>query len=265
MKKALTTLIMGLALVSCSTPEPRPTPMQLDFSGMGKLYLSTEDVRVVNRAYSTPQHAPYIGHLFEPRLADAVNQWGVEHLKAVGQAGHATLIIKEASVQQQALPMEGGMDSWFTRQQAMKYVGRVEVAFEAQNPQDHSTGLASAQAVYSVSIAEEPTEVERYAAYKTLVDGLMKNLNQAFTQSVKERMGRFLTSAPAGGDSFGMMGSSSSGTARTAPVAPVVMEEAPPIRTPSPAAATARAPTPVAPALQDDGGDPSNPIVITSP
>jgi hypothetical protein len=284
MKKAFATLFMGLALVSCSTPEPPPTPMQLDFSSMGKLYLTTEDVRVVNRAYSTPERPPYVGHLFEPRLADAINQWGVSRLQAVGRAGHATLIIKDASVMQQSLPTEGGMDSWFTRQQASKYIARVEVAFEAQNPEERTTGLASANAVHAATLPEEPTEAEKYATYKALVEAVIKDLNQAFTQSIKERMGRFLTTGTTPGAT-----SSSAASAAYAPVAAAPLTQAPSAAAPAPVAmapapvATAvssaplaaparqaapmrQAPTPTATESETDiQQDPANPIIITSP
>jgi hypothetical protein len=247
MKKIMTALLIGFALASCSTPEPRPAPMQLDFSNMGRLTIATQDVHVVNRAYSTPQWAPYVGHLFEPRLADAVEKWGNEHIQSGGNAGHGTLIIKEASVTQQALPMEGGFDSWFTRQQATKYVGRVEVTFEVQNPNDRSTGIASAQAVHAVTLPEEPTEAEKYAAYRSLVEDLMKDLNATFNQSVREHMGHFLmSSTQSTGQESALSGSRAS---RAAPIAPVQIE-------PVQAAPARTAPAPDSSA---------NPIVITSP
>ena len=158
MKKLLLALVCGLALTACASEPPAPPPLQPDYSALGKIYLNTKDLKVINRADRVPQKPPYIGHLFEPRLTETVNQWVHDRLQAVGNTGHATLIIKEASVIEQPLPELTGVETWFTREQAGKYVGRIDVDIDAQSPVNNTTGIASAHATHAVTLAEHPTE-----------------------------------------------------------------------------------------------------------
>jgi hypothetical protein len=203
MKKLILALVLGAALTACASEQSKVIPAQLDYSSWGKIAIDTQDLRVINRTTATPQKPPYVGYQFQPTLADAVQRWAADRLQATGSAGHATLIIKDANVTEQKLPLEGGMDSWFTRQQAKKYVGHIEVEIEAQTPADNATGMASAHATHTVSVPEKATETEKYEAYHTLLDALMRDLNQNLEQAMHTYMTRFLTSQPQqGGDAM---------------------------------------------------------------
>lgn len=190
------TAILALLLLSACASEPRPTPMQLDYSGLGKIYLDTQDLRIINRAQNTPQWAPYVGHMFQPKLIDAVQKLAADRFQAAGSLGHATLIIKDATVTEQSLRTSSDFESLFKRQQSSKYIGRVEVTLEAQTPADGVTGLANAHAVYSVTLPEDPTEVEKYDAYNKLLTTVMADLNRELERAVKSHMARFVLSNP---------------------------------------------------------------------
>ena len=189
---ALTLLVL---LCACSS-DPRPAPMQLDYSNLGKIYLNTSDLRIVNRTESTPQWAPYVGHSFKPRLVDAIYRLASDRLQASGNLGHATLIIKDANVTEQSLRTASDFESMFTRQQASKYIGRVEVALEAQMPSDGTVGTATAHAVYSVSLPEDPSESEKYEAYRKLLTSIMGDLNRELERGIKTHMARFVMNGP---------------------------------------------------------------------
>lgn len=194
--KKLLILACAVLLSACSS-EPKPAPIKLDYSQLGKIYLDTQDLRIINRAQKTPQWSPYVGHTFQPSLPDAVYRLAADRLQAAGQLGHATLIIKDATVTEQSLATSSDFESLFKRQQASKYIGRVEVSLEAQNPTDGSVGIANANAVHAVTLPEDPTESERYEAYRKLLSSLMANLNASLEQSVRQHMSRFLLSGPA--------------------------------------------------------------------
>lgn len=198
MKKSLLALICAAVLAACSSEPAPPPPLQLDYGQLGKIYLNTQDLRVIDRAGSTPQKPPYVGHLFRPTLSDAVSRWAQDRLQAVGTAGHATLIIKEASVTDRPLPTESGIESWFTREQASKYTGRLDVDLDAQTPVGAgATGMASAHAIFAITLPEKPTEVEKSAAYRQLLDGLMQDFNQKMDQAIRQHMAHFLTTGMA--------------------------------------------------------------------
>ena len=195
MKKLLTIIALGLTLTACASEPASPPPLQPDYSALGKIYLNTQDLKVINRADRMPLKPPYIGHLFQPRLTEVVDQWVHDRLQAVGNTGHATLIIKEASVIEQPLPELTGIETWFTREQAGKYTGRIDVDIDAQSPINNATGIASAHATHAVTLPEHPTEAEKTIAYRQLLDGLMRDLNQKLDQAIHAHLAPFITTS----------------------------------------------------------------------
>lgn len=189
-------LALLVLLTACSS-DPRPDPIKLDYTNLGKIYLNTADLRIINRSQNVPQWAPYVGHKYQPKLADAVYRLAGDRIQAAGNLGHATLIIKDANVTEQPLQMASDFESMFTRQQGSKLTGRVEVSLEAQSPTDGSIGISTAHAVYSVTLPEDPKDFERQDAYNLLVTGLMADLNKELERGIQQHMSNFILSGPA--------------------------------------------------------------------
>ncbi|NTU76382.1 MAG: hypothetical protein HGA90_00955 [Alphaproteobacteria bacterium] len=196
MKKALLALGLCAALTACAS-ESSPPSSNLDYSSMGKVALDVQDLRVVNRAYATPQWPPYVGHLHKPYLADAVSRWAADRFQAVGSSGQATIIIKDAGVSEQVLPVSRGYESVIERAQTKKYVGRLDVALEAMSPDSSRTAIATAHAERYETLPDRPSEAERSAVYRKLLDGLMADMNKNMNQAISQHMGAFVTMAPA--------------------------------------------------------------------
>ena len=196
MKKKLISLSFLFLMTACSS-EPILEPMHLDYTSRGKIYLDTQDLRIINRSGSTPQWAPYVGHQFKPTLTDAIYKMANDRLQAAGTLGHATLIIKDANITEQSMATDSDFGTMFTRQQASKYIGRIEVSLEAQAPSDGSVAIANANAVYTVTLPEKPTDVERAEAYRKLLNSLMDTLNTNLDQGVRNHMSRFVRSSAA--------------------------------------------------------------------
>lgn len=189
-------LLAALLLTACAGAGPRPEPVKLDYSHLPRIYLNAQDLRIINRAEATPRYAPYVGHDFTPTLTDALYRLAGDKFQAVGTLGHATLIIKDANLAEQTLGTDTGLGSLFTRQQATKYIGRVEVSLEIQSPRDASMAVASANAVHAVTLPENPSETEKYKAYTYLLDQLIGTLNSQLDQAIQKHMARFLLAQP---------------------------------------------------------------------
>lgn len=195
MKKIHLVFAVGILLAACSSEPASIPPLQLDYSSLGQINLNVQDVNVINRAVGTPMRAPYVGHMFKPQLADAVTRWSQDRLRAAGNVGHATVIIKEASVKEAPLNTTSGIEGWFTREQASKYIGRVEVDVEAQTPVNNTLGKASAHAAYAVTLPEKPTDVEKQEAYRAIVENIMRELNPKLEQAMRAHMAPFIVSS----------------------------------------------------------------------
>lgn len=192
MKKIITAAVVVLALTACSTPGQKPAPMKLDYSSMGQLNFNVQYIGVVNRADTLPNRRPYVTNMFQPTVVDAVTRWSNDRFKAAGRSGRANVIIKEASVTEQPMAMESGVNSWFTRQQAHKYTAKIDISIDAAAA-DGSKAFATAQAVRSYTLPEDPTELEKSQAYNAMLESLMDNLNQNAEQSIMNHMDAFIT------------------------------------------------------------------------
>ncbi|MCL2469709.1 MAG: hypothetical protein FWF24_05715 [Alphaproteobacteria bacterium] len=168
-----------------------PYPDSLDFKDLGRIYLNVGDLRIVTGSTS-PNWAPFIGQSFKPTLVEAVQQWADDRIQTTGTMGHATLTIKDASVTEQPLAIESSWTDLFTRQQVTKYIGRVEVSLTAQRPWDGKMGMASAYAIYEITLPEKADAAERKEAYRKLLISLMHDLDREMEKAIHKHMTLFI-------------------------------------------------------------------------
>jgi hypothetical protein len=90
--------------------------------------------------------------------------------------------------------METVFSSWFKRQQSVKYIGHAEISIEANG--DSGFATTDATATRSVTLPENPTDVEKQDAYYTLLNGLMKDLGHNAEAGIQTHLGKFLSSSP---------------------------------------------------------------------
>lgn len=193
----LVVFFLPFVLLACAS-EPGVQPIVLDFSSLAKVHLDARDIQIVDRGRKMPQTAPYIGHLFEPTVAQAVSRMAGEKLQTADGNGRIVFVIKDASVTEQTIdpPNEGLIKDFFTRHQALKYIGRVEVALEATSADGATTAVATASAVHNVTLPEKPTAIEKQEAYRTLLKGLLGTLNKNLDDTTIRHLGAFMRSTP---------------------------------------------------------------------
>lgn len=189
MKKILLALAVSLSLAACAAPAPKPAPLKLDFAAESPLRLQVQSLNIVNRSVAIPGR---IQVAMPPSVTDAVYQWSRDRLATTGKPGQAVLIIKEASVVAQPLPLASGFENWFKRQQSMKYTAKVELDLDARSADGMSNAYATARAMRTTTLPEDPTEAEKAQAYNDMIDGLMRDLNRDFESAIRQHMGSFL-------------------------------------------------------------------------
>jgi hypothetical protein len=191
--KKLALLFVALVATSCSSPSPRIDPIVLDYRNESPLVLKVDRLDIVNRAATYPSRQ--VSLPFKPTVTDAVNQWARDRIQADGSAGaHATLIIKDASASAQNLPIEGGIENWFTRQQSHKYLAKVEVDIEVRSADGRENSFATAHATRTATLPEDPTDYERNKAYTDILTAMMHDFDQGMEISMRQHLGSFLKS-----------------------------------------------------------------------
>jgi hypothetical protein len=193
MKKITALFGLVVVLTACSTDEPI-APAPVNHGLPPKITLDVQTITLADRTGMQPSNSPYNSDHFSPTISEAIKQWATDRLQAAGQTGQAIVIVKDASLTSQALPTKSGMDSWFTRQQATKYIGHAEVSVEANGREGFATTDASA--TRAVTLPENPTPSERQDAYYTLLNGLMKDLGQNLESGLKTHVAPFMITAP---------------------------------------------------------------------
>jgi hypothetical protein len=244
MKRITAALVLMVALVACAS-EQTPPSIAPDHGFGPKISLDVKVISLTDRTGLQPPNSLYSSNHFSPTISEAVKQWATDRLQANGQSGQTYIIIKNATLSAQALPLKTGFESWFTRQQSVKYVGHAEVSIETNGHTGFATTQASA--TRAVSLPEDPTPGEKQDAYYTLLNELMKDLGENLETGIHEHMATFITTGPVFGNTAVPIGNALA----TAPAAaPAAM--APAVQQPiAPAAAPVLVPqAPVAPQPQ---------------
>jgi len=193
MKKTAAAFGLMLALSACSTQSP-PPPVALNQILSPKIAMDVRVISLADRSGLQPSDSPYNGNRFSPTIADAIKQWATDRLQANGQTGQAIVLVKKASLSAQPLPVKDGIEGWFTREQAIKYVGHAEVSIEANGK--NGFAVTDASATRAVTLPENPTDNEKQAAYMMLLNGLMKDVGENLEAGIHEHMSNFIATAP---------------------------------------------------------------------
>ena len=195
MKKIAVTLGLVTILAACSS---EPMPPITGHTPRAKISLDVQSITLADRSGPQMAGSPYNSNRFSPTIAEDIKKWAGNRLQAVGQAGQAIVIIKDASLTEIPLPKKTGMDSWFTRQQGVRYTGHAEVTVEAKGKEGGRDGFATTEAVatHSVTLPENPSPIEKQDAYYALLTGLMKDLEQSLDSGIQAHMGTFIITAP---------------------------------------------------------------------
>lgn len=184
-------LMLGLALLGCARKEttlPASAPA-LSFNQMGQIVLDVPRIEVVPE-YRASRAAPYIEHQMTMPPLEAVRRWTAERLKPTGKGGGIVrVIVKDASIKETTLPRTAGISGVFTRDQAYRYDGRLEVEITAQKPEAQNfSGFSSAIVTRSVSVPEDVSIAERERVWLDLVRQMMDDLNARFEDGIHSNL-----------------------------------------------------------------------------
>jgi hypothetical protein len=185
-------LLPSLALLAaCDTPPMRQSFATLTFQDRPQIRLDVAQIEIA-QAYKAPGVAPHVDHLFPQKPADVAAAWGRDVLRAVGERGMATYTILDASATETALPRTTGLTQTFKTEQSERYDLRIEVKLELGNPLLRTTGIATASASRSQTVAENTTLNQREAVWFQMTESAMRELDQKLEAAIRDKLRVFV-------------------------------------------------------------------------
>jgi hypothetical protein len=182
---------LALALAGCNAAPPPERLPELTFGHLPPYELDVSVV-TVDDTYQPPPGGGHVEGEMPVPPAVAAERWAHDRLRAVGRAGTARFAIREASVVAVPLPKAGGLTSAFTDQQTLRYDARVAVRLEVENMAQGASGVVTAEASRSQTVAEGASPAERRRLQFALVEGLMEQLNAELEKNIPAYLGPYL-------------------------------------------------------------------------
>jgi hypothetical protein len=179
------------ALAACDTPPMRQSFATLTFQDRPQIRLDVAQIEIV-QVYRAPGVAPHVDHLFPQKPADVAAAWGRDVLRPVGERGMATYTILDASATETALPRTTGLTQTFKTEQSERYDLHIEVKLELGNPLLRTTGIATASATRSQTVAENTTLNQREAVWFQMTESAMRELDQKLEAAIRDKLRVFV-------------------------------------------------------------------------
>ena len=190
-----TELALALAicamLVACQIPAHVPSFADLSYAHHGPILLNVGRIEVV-RAYAPPGKIPNVEHLSPVSPLETADRWINDRLRAVGKTGIAKATISRASIIEVPLKRTKGLRGVFTKDQAERYDGLIEIFIQILGAEGRIKGSVLVRASRSKSVAEDISRIDREKIWFEMTEGLMKDLNTTLQKQIKANLGKFV-------------------------------------------------------------------------
>ncbi|MGQ9366563.1 LPS assembly lipoprotein LptE [Azospirillum sp. ST 5-10] len=174
------------ALAACQSAPPVSAPRPIDFAQRGPIVLNAATVGFVDATRPSAGAVHVEDRAPTPPL-EAVRQWAAQRLQAAGQSGTVRVVVKDASIVEVALPRTGGITGYFTKDQAQRYDGRLEVEVHGEQAGAASSFSAFAKAVatQSTTVPEDISLAAREAALQELTRRLVEDIDARLDAGIR--------------------------------------------------------------------------------
>ena len=175
-------------LAACAAPEAPPVGISITFQHREPIRLDAAKVEIVD-AYEAPARAPHIEHFYDETPANIARRWAAERLVPEGTRGQVTLIIEDASVVTEDLPVKAGVEGWFTTERDTRLKARLKARLEYVDVSGGLTAYAAdVEAVADRTTLESYTVNERDLAYYKTLEALAEAFDTALDGEVRRVM-----------------------------------------------------------------------------
>jgi len=180
-----------LLLSACAGSPSATVQPEMTFADLRPFELKVAKIEVRDD-YKPPMKAPNVEHSFPvPPYISAENLLK-KQLVAAGGGDVLRVMIKDASVVREELPVTEGFWGAFKREPAEKLKAQVIVGFELANEQapDIVTGTAEVAVRRSKTLLEDASAADRDSAYFALTEELMHDLNKGLAEVIEKSFGK---------------------------------------------------------------------------
>jgi hypothetical protein len=190
MRSVLAVLLL-VGLVGCAHKYETFQPPPLDFGNQPPLRFAVGAIDIQS-AYQPTGAPPYVEHTFALTPEAAVRQLLEHRLQAVGGPGRLQAVILDASVTEQELKTQGGLEGYFTTQPAARFEGRVKVRVDHLDAAGNVHGSISTTATRTKALPEGISYAERQRIGYELVRDLINDLDAGLTANLRENFADLL-------------------------------------------------------------------------
>ncbi len=152
--------------------------------------LDVERIEIVQR-YEPAFADPFVDHLFPRPPATVIRRWAEDRLAARGATGTATLIIQDASVTEEVLARNPGLQGLVTIEQSERYEARLRRAAGSEQA-DVAAAIAEVLAQRSITAPENASLADREQIWFELTENAIDDLDAKFEQEVTQGLSRYI-------------------------------------------------------------------------
>ena len=182
---------LGFVVAACELPPTETEIPQLTYQHMPKHRFDVRELEVVE-AYQPPFKAPNVEHLFPVKPMAAATRWAYDRIAPVGSQRRIRYTVREASVTEAPLDVQGGVKGAFTTDQAERYLAQLVVKVEILSDTGLVEGAATAKAERSVTVPENITLNERERVWFKLTERTMSDLSAQLDKTLVEVFDRYM-------------------------------------------------------------------------
>lgn len=185
----LLVLCTGMLVLPAAAQEKQDVSVPPNYSE--PIRLAVAEIQVIP-IYVSPAREPNVEHLFPTPPAVAAEQWAKAHLRPVGYANRATVIIRDAHVTETKLEKKSGLSGLFTREPSERYDAVLDVEIEIRDSYDRFIGRVTAQVTRTQTVLEKTEPEERQAIWAQMTEAMIDDLDHEIARQMRAHLTSFV-------------------------------------------------------------------------
>lgn len=186
MLRSIPILFAALLLASACAPAPAPLNYPpISFAGRTPITLDVVDVDIVDE-YRSNFRAPNVEQLAPVAPINALHQWVRERIRAAGSDKRLQVIIKDASIVEEKLPITPGVKGAFTNDQAAKYTGSIKIELRIYGDKALSLASTEVRSTRSQTLAEGASLAQRDQLLYDITKQMMYDVNAELENNIQQ-------------------------------------------------------------------------------